>query len=250
MDIKNFGVIILAAGKGTRMKSDKLKVMHEIDRRPLIDYVMRDVEELKLNNKPVVVVCDDDSAVQDYLGERAQYVVQKERLGTGHAAGMAENVLKDKVKNILVLYGDMPFVSKDFMADFMEKHLSENNVLTLATVTVPSFDGEYQGFYGFGRIVRGVNGDVEKIVERKDASDEELEIKELNTAVFCFKAGWLWENLKKVKNNNAQQEYYLPDLVGLAFSQGEKISTSPIDPREAMGVNTQDELQEAKKNLS
>ncbi|MDD2758018.1 MAG: NTP transferase domain-containing protein [Patescibacteria group bacterium] len=238
------GVVILAAGKGKRMQSELPKVMHLLHDRPLIDYVVASVEKLKI--RPVVVVPDDSDLVREFLGKRARYAVQTERLGTGHAVAMAEKSLKGKVDCVLVLYGDMPFITAVSLKKIIDEHTAKGNTLTLMTAKLPDFQDWRGQFYDFGRIIRDVNDDVIKIVEKKDASPKELNVKEVNTACFCFKAGWLWSNLKKLKNTNAAGEYYLTDLVKFAFDAGAKLSAVDINPREAVGVNTKEHLEKAR----
>jgi len=233
-------VIILAAGKGTRMKSDLPKVMQELKNKPLIEYVVATVESLYI--KPVIVV-SDDGIVKNYLVDRAEYVIQSERLGTGHAVMQAEDLLKNKDGAVVVLYGDMPFIKAESIENLVKIHNENNSKISLMTVRVPNFESEYKDFYDFGRIVRDDNGEVKKIVELKDASEEERGIKELNTSYFCFDNEWLWGNIKKLKNENASEEYYLTDLLGLAIVNGDKVSTIEILPEEAVGVNTKDHLE-------
>lgn len=240
------GIVVLAAGKGKRMQSDTLKVMNELNGRPLIDYVVQVAENLDLAEKPIVVVRAGNPAVQNFLGDRAQYVEQEEQLGTGHAVGTAENILKDKVDHVVVLYGDMPFVTADSIKKLIDKHLEKNNELTLITVVVPDFNEWRANLYDYGRVVRGVDGHIVGIVEKKDAAPEQLEIKEVNTSFFCFKSDWLWENLQKLKNENAQGEYYLTDLVKLAFESGAKLSAVSVGSREALGINTKEHLEIAR----
>lgn len=235
------GVVILAAGKGKRMQSELPKVMHLLHDRPLVDYVVSTAEALGI--KPVAIVPDDSDLVRDFLGKRATYAVQKERLGTGHAVSVAEPKLKGKVDHVVVLYGDMPFVTASSLQKLVDEHAAKNNVLTLMTVVVPDFHDWRTQFYDFGRIVRDINNNIIKIVEKRDASPKELNLREVNTAFFCFNADWLWENLKKLKNSNAAGEYYLTDLVKIAFDQSAKLSAVHIDPREAVGVNTKENLQ-------
>ena len=245
-NLNKISVVILAAGKGKRMNSDKLKVMHELDGKPLIDYVVKSVEDSNLGVKPVVVVCEENSSVQDFLGDRAEYTMQKERLGTGHAVMSAENILKDKAETVVVLYGDMPFIKPESIKKLVDKHLEKNNQLTLLTAEVPDFYNWRSGLYSYGRIVRGGAEDhILKIVEKKDATPEELEIKEVSTCFFCFNADWLWKKLKLLKNNNNQKEYYLTDLVQIAESEREKMSSIAIDPKEALGINTPEDLGKA-----
>lgn len=242
------GVIILAAGKGKRMQSNILKVMHNLNGRPLIDYVVNAVENSGVDVKPIVVVCAEDPAVENFLGDRAEYVVQNERLGTGHAVAMAEKILKYKTDAVVVLYGDMPFIKPESIRKLVEKHEEKGNKITLTTTKVEDFNDWRAALYDYGRIIRdGAENHIVKIVEKKDASPGELEIKELNSAFFCFNSEWLWENLKLLENNNAQEEYYLTDLVGLAFSEGQKLSSVEINPKEALGINTKEHLEEANK---
>lgn len=236
-------VVILAAGQGTRMKSALPKVMHELNGRPLVDYVVASAQ--KLGVKPVVVVSADNNLAREFLGERADFVVQEKQKGTGHAVASAENFLKDKAGNIIVLYGDMPFISDESLAKLLKRHLERGNTITMMTAVLHDFNDWRAPFCGFGRVVRGADGHIAKIVEKKDASAAELEIKEINPSYFCFKADWLWKNLKELKNENAQGEYYLTDLVKNAIEQGEKISSIEIDPKEAMGVNSQEDLKNA-----
>lgn len=236
------GVVILAAGKGTRMKSDKLKVMHNLNGRPLVDWVVSAVEALHL--KPAIIVNDKDSAVQDYLGNRANYVVQEKQLGTGHAVSVAENVLKNIVDHVVVLYGDMPFITPSSIQKLVRQHIDNGDVLTLMTATIDDFV-QQNNFFDYGRIIRDEDDRIIKVVEKKDATPEVLKIREINTGYFCFEADWLWNNLKKLQNKNVQGEYYLTDLVKLAFEQKAKLSAISVSPREAMGINTLENLQKA-----
>lgn len=243
------GLVILAAGLGKRMNSTKLKVMHDLNGKPLIDYVVQSAEVAVLDTKPVVVVCNDDPSVQNYLHDRAEYVVQVERLGTGHAVSMAESALRGKVDHVVVLYGDMPLISSVSIKALVERHVVRDNTLTMMTVTVSDFNDWRSAFYNFGRVIRGSDGHIARSVEKKDATPEEREIKELNPCIYCFKSDWLWENLKNLKNNNVQQEYYLTDLVQEAIKQHEKISSISIEPHEAIGINTQEDLAQAGKMM-
>lgn len=243
--LEQFGVVILAAGMGKRMQSTMLKVMHPLHNRPLIDYVVGTVEKTSVTTKPVVVVCATDPAVQDFLQNRAEYVVQHDRLGTGHAVAMAETKLKNKVENVVVLYGDMPFVSNESVARLMERHVERGNTITMVTFEVADFNDWRAAFKSFSRIIRGADGHIARDVQAKDASESELTIKELNPCIYCFDSAWLWENLKKIGTQNVQKEYYLTDLIQMAIEQGEKISSISIEPKEAVGINTKEDLESA-----
>ena len=157
---------------------------------------------------------------------------------------MAEEFLKGKVENIVVLYGDMPFLSTNSIKKLVNKHLKKNNQLTLMTAEVSDFNDWRENFYDYGRVIRGgIKNYIVKIVEKKDATEKQLRIKEVNTSLFCFNSDWLWNNLKKLNNNNKQGEYYLTDLVGLAFAEGQKLSSVAMDPKEAIGINTKEHLE-------
>ena len=242
---KTIGAIILAAGLGRRMNSTMLKVMHLLHGKPLIDYVVSTVEKVQFDRKPTVIVCNDDPSVQNFLGKRADYAVQVERLGTGHAVAVAEQQLRSEVSNIVILYGDMPFISGDSVRRLVERHIERNNTITMMTVTVPDFSDWRAAFLTFGRVIRGADGHIVRSIENKDCTPEELNITELNPCVYCFKSDWLWDNIKTLKNNNAQQEYYLTDLIQLAIEQGAKISSISIEPQEAVGINSQADLKTA-----
>lgn len=235
--------IILAAGKGKRMQSDKLKVMHDLGGKPLIDYVVTSVEKSIVNNKPVVVVNNNDSSVQDYLGDRAVYIIQKEQLGTGHAVKICEDLLSDKAEHIVVLYGDLPLVSPQSINKLIENKIENKSILSLATTTVPNFNDQYIPFFTFARIERNEDGGIKRIVEKKDCTEPQLNIFEVNTGYYCFSASWLWDHLKELKKNNAQEEYYLTDLIALAINNKEKVSSIDVLPREALGITTKEDLE-------
>ncbi|OGH87982.1 MAG: hypothetical protein A3J93_02290 [Candidatus Magasanikbacteria bacterium RIFOXYC2_FULL_42_28] len=243
VDFNNVGAVILAAGLGKRMKSAKLKVMHELDSRPLVDYVVGAIEASAVGRKPIVVVCDNDPSVQNFLNGRAEYVVQAERLGTGHAVRQAELILKDKIAQVVVLYGDMPFVRPESINSLIKKHREKDNKVTLMTVVAPDFNDWRESLSGYGRIIRaGVENHVVGIVEKKDATATQLEIKEVNPGFYCFDSVWLWPHLRALQNNNVQGEYYLTDLIAKAVAEGVAISSIVIDPSEAVGINTADQL--------
>lgn len=242
---KSVIAIILAAGDGKRMQSTTPKVMSLLHGRPLVDYAVSAVEQIHLSEKPVVIVSPKHTLVQEFLKERADYVIQKEQLGTGHAVGSAFDFLKNKFENIIVLYGDMPFLSPSSIEKLIAEHEGQKNTITMATVTVPNFLDEYKALYSFGRVVRDSSGKIIRSVELKDASEEEKNIKEVNPCYYCFRSDWLWPHLASLKNVNAQQEYYLTDLIKMAIDERGKISSVSIDPHEAIGINTKEDLETA-----
>lgn len=246
----NVGVVILAAGHGTRMKSELPKVMHELDGKPLVGHVVDNAKAAGIGDLLVVVVSPTSDLVREYFGETVSYALQEEQLGTGHAAGAAAEVLKGKAEHVIVLYGDMPFLRPDSIARLARRHIERENTLTLMTVTVPNFDDPYTPFYNFGRIIRDEQGQIVDSIEMKDATEEQREIKELNPCYYCFKADWLWEHVSKLENNNVQNEYYLTDLVHMAIKEGARMSSVATDPHEALGINSKDDFELAKKAMS
>lgn len=240
-NLDKVGVIILAAGEGKRMKTGIPKVMNLLKNKPLIDHVVEHVESSGVCEKPVIIVNPNHTLVQDYLGDRAMYVVQEKQLGTGHAAGCAAQVLEGKADSIIVLYGDMPFLKPESIKHLAETHNTEHNILTMMTVVVPDFKGKLVALKDFGRIIRDSAGRIVKSVELRDASPLEAEGLELNPCYYCFNAEWFWKEVKNLKNNNAQGEYYLTDLVDRAMN-GSKVSSISIDPEEAIGINTKENL--------
>jgi bifunctional UDP-N-acetylglucosamine pyrophosphorylase/glucosamine-1-phosphate N-acetyltransferase len=235
-------IIILAAGKGARMKSDLPKALNPIKGEPMINYLIRSVKWSGVDERPIVVVSPDNKnlisrALKNF---NCCYAVQKEQLGTGHAVSSARR-LAAGAERIIVLYGDHPFLKKETINKMTA---SDKSVITLATVKIKDFKDWRNSFSHWGRIIRK-SGEIAGIVEFKDATDKEKEIKELNPALYSFDAEWLWKNLKKLKNENAQGEYYLTDLIKLAFKEGKKIKSFEIDPREAIGINSKEELEVA-----
>lgn len=232
-------IIVLAAGKGRRIKSKTLpKVMIKINERPILNYVMEQVQLANIS-EPIIVIGYKGEMIKKEFKNTAEFVWQKDQLGTGHAVSVCENFIAQKAKNILVLYGDMPCVRAKTIIDLNEKHNENNNLpITMITAEVDDFGNWRQGFHGFGRILRNKNNEIAGIREMKDSLPKELKIKEVNPSIFCFDRNWLFENLKKLNKNNAQGEYYLTDLIEIAFEQGHKIDNIKVDPIECLGVNT------------
>lgn len=248
-NLNNINIVILAAGHGKRMQSELPKVLVPLHGKPLMTHVLEQIKSSGITSVPVIVVGQHRELVIKTLGDSYKYAIQEEQLGTGHAVMSARPMLPENTKHVMVLYGDHPFISAKTIKDLMEKHLNSNSKLTMATVKLPDFLEWRSVFYNnFGRIVRGENGDISKIVEFKDTkTDKERNIKEVNPSYFCFDAEWLWENLKKINTENAQKEYYLTDLVKIAMQEKITIHSISIDPREALGVNSKQELETLEK---
>lgn len=240
--VNQIQIIVLAGGKGSRMNADLPKVLVPLKGKPLIRYLLEAIAKSGVSPNPILVVGQKRELVMNELGQTYRYAIQTEQLGTGHAVNSARQLAENQADHILVLYGDHPYVSAETIKKLAEAHIQSEGVLTIATVIVPNFDDWRAGFFDFGRITRNESGQIIKIVERKDATDTEKQITEINPAYFCFKASWLWQHLSKIKKQNSQGEYYLTDLIGLAQNQGNIINSIAIEPREAMGVNTVEQL--------
>jgi len=245
-------IVILAAGKGTRMNSELPKVLVPLNGRPMIKYLMDSVVASGVDTKPIIIVSPDNQEIisQELKDYNAEYVIQNQQLGTGHAVACAQEVLEKSeipTDNIIVLYGDHPFLKSDSIKKFSDLN---PKALTIMPATLPDFDDWHQNFYHWGRIIRGVDGRVEKIVEFKDASDEEKLVTEVNPGFMCFNYSWLFKNIADLQNNNIPKEYYLTDMVNIAFAEGYEIGTVSIEPHEAMGINSREELLIAEGLLS
>ena len=233
--MKNIDVIILAAGKGTRMKSKQPKVMHKLAGRPLLDHVVDTAKSLAPKNI-IVVVGHEEETIRDYYKESSlTFVSQKEQLGTGHAVAQATQHLTSS--RTLILLGDVPCIHPDSVKNLTEC-TSDVAVLT-QTVVNPK---------GYGRIVRNNDGYPYKIVEEKDADQEKRLIGEINTGIFCVDTTLLKKFLKELSNNNANEEYYLTDIVEFASNASLKIDTAePIRKYEATGINNKRQLAELER---
>ncbi|MFC5701327.1 bifunctional UDP-N-acetylglucosamine diphosphorylase/glucosamine-1-phosphate N-acetyltransferase GlmU [Cohnella faecalis] len=232
--------IVLAAGQGKRMKSKLYKVLHPVCGKPMVSHVLDTVRAASCE-RAVVIVGHGAEAVQATLGESVEYAIQAEQLGTGHAVRQAERLLGDEEGVTIVICGDTPLVSTATIEEMLALHAKDQAAATVLTaeLAVPA---------GYGRIVRGDDGGVLRIVEQKDCSSEEDAIREINTGTYCFDNRKLFQALAEVTNSNAQGEYYLTDVIGILQRQGERIAASlATDPSEAIGVNDRIALGEAEK---
>lgn len=237
-------IIILAAGKSTRMRTDAPKALAMLQGRPFIKHILDMIKKLDLDILPIVVIGHKKEDIKKALaGENLLYAEQYEQLGTGHAVRSAKNIIDRDQEIVLVLSTDQPLVSAQTLEHIIDKHLQEKPILTMGTVLMPDFKEWRAGVSHFGRIVRGADDLVKKIVEFKDATDEEKKIRELNPALYAFDAEWLWNNIDKLKNENVQAEYYLTDLVKMACDQNKKIETVPVaNIIEVLQPNSKEEL--------
>lgn len=232
--------IVLAAGKGTRMKSDKPKVVHEVLYKPMINHVVDELKALGVDETIVVVGhgADQVKAIVDGV----TFVEQKEQLGTGHAVLQAKDVLADREGMTLVLNGDAPLIRKETLKEFMTYHQEHQNY-----ATIMSADCDVSTHYG--RIIKD-SGQVKGIVEFKDLLDSQKDITEMNTGEYCFDNQALFKALSQVTNDNAQNEYYLTDVIGIMNQQGLKVDAYKIDDfNEVGGINDRIALAESTQFL-
>ena len=226
---------ILAAGKGSRMESKLPKVLHKLNGRSLIDYVLNTASELNPDSITLVVGFQKDLVKNHIKNNNINYVSQDEQLGTGHAALQIERQLQNQEGHLLILYGDVPNIKSNTLSPIINQHIKEDRKATVITATI-------EDPTGYGRIVRSKNGDLLRIVEEKDCTEDERKIKEWNPGIYIFKIPQLFNELKRIGSNNASNEYYLTDVIELIKEnspiQAERISNSS----EVIGINTINQL--------
>ncbi|MBF4502294.1 bifunctional UDP-N-acetylglucosamine diphosphorylase/glucosamine-1-phosphate N-acetyltransferase GlmU [Savagea sp. SN6] len=236
----NTYAVILAAGQGTRMKSKLYKVLHPVCGKPMVEHVVDHVTSIGVS-KVVSIVGFGAEKVEQTLGAKSEYVLQEEQLGTAHAVMQAEKALGGLEGTTLVICGDTPLIRPETMQALVDQHEREGAKATILTAIA-------ENPTGYGRIVRGEDGLVLRNVEHKDANEEELMIQEINTGTYCFDNRALFEALKQVGNDNAQGEYYLPDVIRILKEQGEIVSAYVTpDFTETLGVNDRVALAEAER---
>ncbi|HEX6553746.1 MAG TPA: bifunctional UDP-N-acetylglucosamine diphosphorylase/glucosamine-1-phosphate N-acetyltransferase GlmU [Ktedonobacteraceae bacterium] len=254
--MNTYATVVLAAGKGTRMRSTLPKVLHPLAGVPLLAHVLNAVEavpsslqfapyaELPSSTRPIVVLGNGATQVEAVFGERCLYAIQEEQLGTGHAVLAARNAVEEfepLPQVVLVCYGDTPLVRSEILARVLVEHQERQATITFLTAhaTLPS---------DFGRVVRDADGRVLEIVEVKQATEEQKCIDEVNSGVYCFDRSWLWPTLEALPRN-ASGEFYLTDLIGIAGAQGREIATVTGTLDEAIGINDRVQLAAAGKLL-
>jgi bifunctional UDP-N-acetylglucosamine pyrophosphorylase/glucosamine-1-phosphate N-acetyltransferase len=204
--------VLLAAGQGTRMKSNTPKVLHPLAGKPMLWHSLQAIQRAS-TEKPVVVVGHEAEQVSDFIGNAAICVTQEPQLGTGHAALQARPVLEGKTDYVIVTYADMPLLRDEVFEQLVE--MQKNNAGPITMLTVIAEDPR-----GFGRIVRKDDGTVAAIVEEYVATAEQKTVKELNVGAYCFSADWLWDALTRIPQNQQKGEYYLTDTIELAVKDG------------------------------
>jgi len=242
--------VILAAGKGTRMPSDIPKVMHKIGGRPMVLHVIDTIRRVCDGGIYIVVGYMAEQVVEAVEQDTSrpvdgavEFVYQHEQLGTGHAVLQCKNALKDFDGTVVVLNGDVPGLRAETIEEFAGYHDAEKAAATVLTAKV-------RNPKGYGRIVRGEDKALMKIVEEKDASEAEKKIDEINSGLFCFDKSELFGALSSTDRDNAQNEYYLTDVIGVLSQQGKRVRAFCVDDaREVSGVNTVEELEAVRRFL-
>nr|WP_328803013.1 bifunctional UDP-N-acetylglucosamine diphosphorylase/glucosamine-1-phosphate N-acetyltransferase GlmU [Saccharibacillus alkalitolerans] len=230
--------IVLAAGKGKRMKSKLYKVLHPVCGKPMVGHVVDTVRRTN-SERTVVIVGHGAEDVKAYLGDQAEYALQEQQLGTGHAVRQAEELLGKEEGTTILICGDTPLVRAETIEAMIALHESEGAAATILTATP-------EDPTGLGRIIRGEDGGVVRIVEQKDCTPEEAAVREINTGTYCFDNRKLFDALSKVTNDNAQGEYYITDVIGILRGEGERIAAYVTqDLTESIGVNDRVVLSQA-----
>lgn len=236
----NFISVILAAGMGTRMKSDMPKVLHSVCGKPLCGWVI-DASRKAGADTVVCVIGHKADMVREHLAEQAEFVLQAEQKGTGHALMQARTFLEKADGAVVVLNGDTPLITSDMIQNAVQYHTRQNDSATVITAVL-------ENAAGYGRIVRAADGSVVKIVEQKDATEEERAIREVNSGMYVFDSADLLYALDKITPNNAQGEYYLTDTLEILRTAGKKVGAYAVaDADDIRGINDRVQLSEAQK---
>lgn len=233
--------LILAAGQGTRIKSDLPKVLHKVAGKEMVNHVIDTMRKSNIEDVNVIIGKGAELVKDKTASRKISYSLQEEQLGTGHAVKCALEFLKGKKGTVGVFCGDAPLIKAETVVKLFEEHQENKNSATLLSSIV-------EDPTGYGRIIRNQN-EVVKIVEHKDCNEEELLVNEMNAAIYCFDIEALLESLDKLSNNNNQGEYYLTDVIGILKSEGKRVGAVVIDYDETIGVNSRVQLAEAEQIL-
>ena len=233
--------LILAAGQGTRIKSNLPKVLHKVCGKEMVNHVIDRMRSAKIDDIDVIIGKGADLVKSNTSSRKVSYSLQEEQLGTGHAVKCARDFLKGKKGVVGIFAGDAPLIKSETIERLFETHIKNKNSATLVTSIVDDPTG-------YGRVVR-LGEEVIKIVEHKDCNEEELKINEMNAAIYCFDIENLLEALEKLSNDNSQGEYYLTDVIGILKEEGKKVGALSIDYEETIGVNSRVQLAEAEEIL-
>ena len=238
--MSNHFAVVLAAGQGTRMKSSLYKVLHSVCGKPMVEHVIDALQEVEIS-KIVTVVGFGAEDVKARLGDKCEYVLQEQQLGTAHAVMQANSILRDKAGVTIVVCGDTPLLTSETLQKLIQHHETTHAKATILTANMDNPTG-------YGRIIRDEAGLVKKIVEHKDATEEERLVTEINTGTYCFDNELLFSTIEKVSNDNVQGEYYLPDVIEILQKDNHVISAYTVsDFSETIGVNDRYALSQAEE---
>ena len=239
-NLNNIGIIILAAGKGTRMKSDLPKVLHKLHGKTMIDRVFDTSKQVAKNNIIFVLGYKADlvkNSIKENLDKNVFFAIQKKLDGTGSAVKSAIPFLKENTKDVLILCGDVPLISEKSLKDFIKTHIKKNNVLSVLATKAKNPTG-------YGRIIKNAKNELVAIIEETDASIDEKKIDIINTGIYCIKKDFLVQAIEKIKSNNKQKEFYLTDIIEIAFKNNKKQGfIISKNCNEFAGVNTLHDLE-------
>jgi bifunctional UDP-N-acetylglucosamine pyrophosphorylase/glucosamine-1-phosphate N-acetyltransferase len=237
----NFVTVILAAGKGTRMESDTAKVLHPIAGLPMLTYPVRVAQTTGCEKIIVVVGHQKEQVKNAFQNQNLIFACQEEQLGSGHAVSVTEPLLKGFVGHVVILCGDVPLLTTETLQHFINGHMAAEAAVSVLSVCL-------KNPCGYGRIVRDTSGSLLEIVEEKDASGSHKKIEEINTGIYCCKAPFLFQALKKIGTDNSQNEYYLPDIITVAVNEGLTVQALQTENfLEVRGINDRIDLSEAEK---
>lgn len=237
MQKRELAVVILAAGMGKRMKSDLPKVLHELQGRSLIHWVVEAAKELRPARIVVITGHGGEKVMESLKDEEVSFAEQKEQLGTAHAVMQASQQLDGFEGDVMVLSGDVPMIKARTLEQLANVHREKKCAVAFLST-------EPEGPSGYGRVIRGPDGEISAIIEERDATPDQKEIREINGGVYIFDKKFLFNTLPQVSANNAQKEYYLTDIVKIALNKGQKVSALKLDdPSEISGINSREELE-------
>ena len=238
-------IVILAAGLGTRMKSDRAKVLHEIAGKSMLSYVLDAALEVTAGEHVVVVVGCQAEAVRAEAAKKGgmRFAFQERQLGTGHAVQCALDTLSEETGDVVILCGDVPFIASDTICRLVAAHRQEERDVTLLSVVL-------ENPTGYGRVIRDLEGNVSRIIEEADASEEERRINVVNAGIYCVKKDFLAWALSRIEPHNVQNEIYLTDIIGVAYTDNRRIGTLICtDADEVIGVNSRADLARAEERM-
>lgn len=227
------------------MGSDLPKTLCEVAGKPMLAHILQALSSAGNALSPIIVVGHKGEQVKQFVGSSITTVEQADLSGTGTAAKAGLSAMAPDTKKVFIMYGDHPFITAEHIKAIEEKHDSSGATITLATTTVPDFTGWHSVFISFGRVLRSVGGAVQEIREYKNANEYEQNILEINPGFYCVDAAWLTQALEQIEKDSVSGEYYLTDIVSLALYENKKVETVSISPKEALGINSPQDVAQA-----